>query len=176
MRSVATMAMTFSLLFLRAVPAGAGVATTPATYEGRVIDLAKSWEGAEACVVLAEDDARCFTTEAEMHAALEADGIALAPSQLGGGAEASSCSGFVTLYDNVNFGGASLSFGSTGWWLNLPDYGFNDRMESWRNNRNCAAFVAEHINAGGSQLALAANSQDNAVASSWKNRASSILA
>ena len=140
-------------------------------YQGCTIDLANDWEGATACVVLSPSDVQCFDSEREMRGAIGEPEQPDKPTY----AAAAACSGLVTLYDDEVFAGASLSFGTMSGWQNLTNYGFNDRMESWRNNRNCAAIIARDINGGGGQLALAASSSDDAVAANWKNQASSIL-
>jgi hypothetical protein len=145
-----------------------------ALYEGRLIDLSDGWDGATACAVLSELDVRCYDSEAEMRDEL----TALARRDLGDDMLlSSSCGGsssFTTLYDDVNFGGASLSFASTSGWVNLSSYGFDNRMESWVNDRDCNATVADGTLGGGAQLTLAANGSSSNVGTDWKNKASSI--
>jgi len=146
-----------------------------ATYNGRSIDLASGWQGAQACVVLGTGNVRCYDTEAEMRDSLTASAMqAHALSATAPSVTCSSPTALVTLYASTNFSGASLSFVSTNGWTNLAPYGFDNQMESWVNQTSCNSLVADGTGGSGAQLTLAARSSAATVGSTWKDRASSI--
>ena len=179
MRKITTAAVAGALV----VPAAGhavGAAPAPessvsATYDGRQINLADGWQGAQACAVLTADDVRCYDSQADMKDALGASARQVSAGQA---APAASCGGsglFVTLYADTGFGGQSLSFATTAnAWTNLAPYGFDNDMESWSNTTNCGAQVADGTNGTGDLLSLPARSSSSNVGSTWKNRASSI--
>jgi len=146
-----------------------------ATYDGRKIDLADGWQGAQACAVLSASDVRCYDSQADMQDALGASARQNPAVQLSPLAGCVPSGTFVTLYSDINFGGTSLSFQGTGSWTNLAPYGFDNAMESWTNTTNCNASVADGTGGSGAQLALGAHSSSSNVGTTWKNRASSIL-
>ena len=146
-----------------------------ATYKGQTIDLVNGWGSAHACVVLATASVQCYDTEAEMRDALTAS--ATQPSQryaLSPSVTCSSPTTLVTLYASTNMTGNSLSFVSTSGWTNLAPYGFDNKLESWRNQTACDATVADGTLGSGGQLTLAARSSATTVGTAWKDRASSI--
>jgi hypothetical protein len=155
--------------------APAPVASVTATYDGRQINLADGWQGAQACAVLTAADVRCYDSPADMKDAL---GTSAKQSPVGLDSLATACGGsglFVTLYRDTGLSGQSLSFATTSnAWTNLAAYGFDNDMESWSNTTNCAATVADGTGGGGDQLSLAAHSSSSTVGTTWKNRASSI--
>ncbi len=176
MRKISSAALAGALVVPAAATA-AGAASSSgviATYDGRKINLADGWQGAQACVVFTADDVRCYDSQSDIPDPL----VAAAQSRPADGvvtAAACTGSGFVTLYADIGMGGDSLSFASTsGVWTNLGPYGFNDDMESWTNSTGCNALVADGTGGSGDRLSLAAHSSSSNVGTSWKNRASSI--
>ena len=178
MRKITTAAVAGALIVPAAGhTAGAAKAdAVTASYNGRQINLADGWQGAQACAVLTVDDVRCYDSQADMKDALGASARQNPAAQAS--PLASSCGGsglFVTLYSDTGFGGTSLSFATTsGAWTNLAPYGFDNDMESWSNTTNCAGTVADLTNGNGDRLTLAARSSSSNVGTTWKNRASSI--
>ena len=177
MRKLTTAAFAGALI----VPAAghaAGAApggSVTATYDGRQINLADGWQGAQACAVLTAVDVRCYDSRADMTDALA---VSARQNPAAQPAPLVACGGsglFVTLYRDTGFGGQSLSFATTsGAWTNLAPYGFDNDMESWSNTTGCGATVADGTLGSGDRLTLAAHSSSSNVGSTWKNRASSI--
>ncbi|GIF47510.1 peptidase inhibitor family I36 [Asanoa ferruginea] len=116
-----------------------------AVYEGRLVDLAKGWDGAQSCVVFSTSDTRCFASHADADKLLgyrrDADPlVAQTARSLGAVAAAAvpSCSsGWLCLYENTNGGGRRLQF-SDEYWHYLSDWGFNRSTSSWRNNQGAS--------------------------------------
>lgn len=148
---------------------------TPAVYKGRVIDLAHGWNGAKACAVIKTGDVRCYSSEAEQWrelaklrspqpptATLDTDVYCLNRTDL-----------YLILYENTNYGGASLSLNIADVWHNLSSYSFDDITSSWRNNTYCTATAATGTSGAGSQLSLAARSQNADVGTTWNDVISS---
>lgn len=149
---------------------------TPASYKGRVIDLAHSWEGAKACAVVARGDIRCFDSEAEQWrelARLRRPSPATATMEF-----ATYCVDrtdlWVVLYENTNFGGSSISVNEMGYWHELSSIGLDNMMSSWKNNTYCDATAATGAAGGGSLLTLTARSQSSDVGSTWNDVVSSV--
>lgn len=134
---------------------GATEAGAIARYGDRVIDLARGWEGAGACLVWPDelDVPECFDTESGMNrriAELEAE---LASASVGGwggtaAASGSSCASYLRLYDGTSYSGAVLYLRGRGRWLNLADYGFDQRTSSYRIGA-CAARFADWSDGAG---------------------------
>jgi hypothetical protein len=157
--------------------AEARVIEQPATYKGRIIDFARDWEGARACVVLRTDDIRCFASEAEQWrelakvrrpapptATLEFDPVyCLDRTDL-----------YVIFYENTGFGGNSVSVNEASVWKDLSVIGLDNAMSSWKNNTYCDATAATGSGGGGSTLTLAARSQNTDVGSTWNDLISSV--
>ena len=155
--------------------AAASVPSATATYDGRTINMADGWQGAQACVVLGDTSVQCYDTEAAMRDALAASAMqAHVYSATSPSVTCSNPSTLVTLYASTNFTGTSLSFVSTAGWTNLAPYGFDNKLESWVNQTPCNATVADGTLGTGAQLTLAARSSAATVGTSWKDRASSI--
>lgn len=114
-----------------------------ATFEGRRIDLAQGWGEARACLVWrAAGTVECFRS-ADALSRREADLQSSAVT-----AAAYSCSSPLRLYEHSWYGGRQLSFWDPGYWQNLGDYGFNDRLSSYKIG-SCYAHLAEHAWGGG---------------------------
>jgi hypothetical protein len=170
------------VLLIPAAPVSAG--TQPgsdedsaiAVYHGRRIRMADGWQGAQACAVVTDTDIRCYDSEAELKEDL---GIAAVEHVATADAltAAASCGGssvYLRLYDDIGFNGATLWRHQTTDWDNLSPYGFDNRMESWINDKSCTTIVADGTSGSGDVLGLAANSSSSNVGLTWKNRASSI--
>ncbi len=135
------------------VSSGAG---TTARYGDRVIDLARGWEGAGACVVWPDklDMPECFDTEAQMNRRIDQLESELATASVGisSGTTATSgwsCASYLRLYDGTWYTGAVLYLRGRWQWFNLADYGFDQRTSSYRIGA-CSARFADWRNGGGS--------------------------
>jgi len=161
-----------------------------AVFEGRPIDLAAGWQGAQSCLVWPEalSTVECFSTEALLRArVVELGGTipgqqrlsAARPTTTGAASTASSsssCSSFVRLYDGVFYTGASLWLSSRSTWLNLSALGFDQRTSSFKIGA-CSAYFADYSNGGGAWYPTwATQAWDVApwMASGWNNDVSSV--
>jgi hypothetical protein len=167
-------------------PAGASEPGVRAVFDGRVINLARDWEGASACAVLSKDDVRCFASVDRLRAALAPDvatvarPVAAAAGLPSGIAEFTpDCGGiwwrWLYLYEHANFGGRVLQFNDVNFWQNLTDFGFNDTMSSWWNDTQCTGYIGEHIWGGGAHLILPPYSWSAFVGWDWNDVGSSVL-
>lgn len=124
-----------------ASPSGAG-RPGMATFQGRVIDLSKGWQGAQTCLVYSARDTRCFATHAEADELLgysrEADPLYRAALRSAGSvgvlAVPSCSSGWLCLYADPNGGGRRLQFRDE-YWQYLSTWDFDRQTSSWRNNQ-----------------------------------------
>ncbi|WP_326569098.1 peptidase inhibitor family I36 protein [Amycolatopsis rhabdoformis] len=106
---------------LAAVPAPAMAATgVMATYQGKSINLAHSWEDAAVCAEFAAGDVRCFRTPQEFTAATGERGI---------GAVGDCKNTWVCLWENVDHTGRRLQWNEAGT-KKLADWGFRDKASS----------------------------------------------
>lgn len=112
-------------------------ARSPAFFEGRVIDLARDWEGAEACYV-DESSAWCFRSESELDEWLDGNGAEVMVA---------ACSGTLRLYDKTNYGSPMLALGTSASWINLSNYSFNNKTSSYRVGA-CSSVFADGANGG----------------------------
>ncbi|MFJ7903897.1 peptidase inhibitor family I36 protein [Streptomyces sp. NPDC096198] len=115
-------------------PAADPVHPVIADYEGRKINLAESWEGANICTELPSGEVHCYDTDQEALAdpALPAEVRAksLRASALGAADPHDNCDAdYWCLYQDANYKGRRLQFSSDGK-KNLGDYGFRDRLSS----------------------------------------------
>ncbi len=151
-----------------------------ATFDGRTIDLSKSWDGARACWVDEVGSARCFATEADMDRALKAAGHDLGraePTTTGirpQGALAANCSSSLRLYRDTSYGGSVLYLSQRGYWINLSSFGF-DNVVSSHQVGGCSATYRSASNGtgttyGGATYAWAAESS----MPGWDNVLSSV--
>jgi len=162
--------VTVLVLMMMAMPAGAGaqkrsdgvhglpapddgLQATHANFEGRTIDLAGDWAGAQACLLWRQGGiSECFRTAEE----LEAREKQLTPRREASGRNGSvsaysysySCSSSLRLYEYDWYGGRRLSFWDRGYWQNLANYGFEDRTSSYIVGA-CPVWLAEHGDGGG---------------------------
>ncbi|GAA4727752.1 hypothetical protein Prum_068210 [Phytohabitans rumicis] len=113
-----------------------------ATFQGRVIDLAKGWQGAQTCLVYSAADTRCFATHAEADAVLgytrERDPLYQAAQGSAGSvvvlAVPVCSSGWLCLYADTNGNGRRLQFRDE-YWQYLSNWDFDRQTSSWRNNQ-----------------------------------------
>lgn len=141
------------LAILTAATIGAALGLAPAaqaadpigtaSFQGRKIDLADGWQGAQTCAVHSKTETVCYATHAE---ADEATGYRRATDAeyqkqaRTAGADAAilavpACaSGWLCLYEHINGGGRRLIF-SDEYWMYLDEYGFDRQTSSWRNNQ-----------------------------------------
>lgn len=119
--------------------------TSHASYQGRTIDLSKSWEGAQVCAVVSRSDVRCYATSDQANAAL-----APAATSTGAARGASGPVGtlstwhncpddWLCIYEDINWGGRRLQFNDE-YWHSLDPYGFKDKTSSWTNNQGGGIF------------------------------------
>ena len=145
-----------------AVHATAARPSSLATYHGRVIDLAISWEGARACSI-AESGNACFDSDAEMNAALTA---ALSDR---GTSILSSCATTLNLYGAAGFGAPHLALNTPELtWISLSTYSFSGITSSYIVGGCSSAFRdASNTNYPGNTSAGASASS---MVSGWDNR------
>ncbi len=158
---------------------GAG---TAARYGEQVIDLARGWEGAGACVVWPEmlEVPECFDTEAEMNRRIgELETGMAASTGVSTGTRAtsgSSCASYLRLYDGTWYTGAVLYLRGRWQWFNLADYGFDQRTSSYRIGA-CSARFADRRNGSGDRYPTSlTEAYDVAptMLSGWNNDVSSV--
>lgn len=142
--------------------AQANGASVIASFEGKKIDLSKSWGTARACNVK-RDGIVCFRTteQSDAQAARQAGTASTFGAQ-------GYCSTPLRLYEHGYYQGRVLSFYDSGYWQNLGDWGFNDQTSSYKTGV-CATTFAEHNNGGGAQAYVAAWVNDPAMGSGWWN-------
>jgi hypothetical protein len=144
-------------------------ATSQARFEGRWIDLSKSWEGATACTV---DNAGsvCFRTEAQLDAYLAASAASGATLAL-----TSTCSSSLRLYDGTSYSGSVLNLSVQYTITNLSTYGFDNRTSSYKVGA-CASVFYSGASGGGSIYPgnTAALAQSATMVAGWDNAVSSV--
>ena len=157
-----------------------------AAYEGRIIDLARNWGGASACLVAPDllSSTECFSSEGELEqrvTELESQFGAAAPTSIGstGSTTASSSSGcgsFLKLYDGAWYNGQTIWFSTRLSWLNLSSYGFNQKTSSFRIG-SCSAYFADYSWGGGAwypTYLTQANDNGPTMLPGWNNDVSSL--
>ena len=130
-----------ALLILGATPLGIGTAQAVPL---RPLDLPQK---ATIAWKLADPDTVLFENGVEMELSAVAYGDCPA--------------GWLCLWEHSNYAGRMLKFRDAGYWQNLTNYGFNDKMSSWRNRRGLDAEWSYHTGGGGTQRCM-----DNGAASS----------
>nr|BFE77821.1 hypothetical protein GCM10020093_004220 [Planobispora longispora] len=147
-----------------AAPTGPGPGGA-AAYEGRTIDLARSWEGARACAVLSATAVTCYGTYQEANTASVRDGGDAGSVTLG---TADCPAGWVCVYEHPVWDGRRLQFRDERW-MSLAPYGFARQASSWHNNQNCSggrrSDAASLRNGSGRSLAMAACSRSGSIGS-----------
>ncbi len=129
LRSAVAAAIASLICAVVAAPASASPSSDDpvgrAVYRGAVIDLKDGWKGAQACVVFAAKDTRCFATHAEADALLgyepREDPLVRSATRTGQAVgmtavSAPACaSGWLCLYEDANGGGRRLQFNDEYW-------------------------------------------------------------
>lgn len=129
-----------------------------AEYNGRIIDLAVSWEGAQACRI-AEPINVCFDTEAELDAfPLPGDGE-FAPL--------ADCSTSVRLYDGTNYATPVVEITVRWTTVSLSTYGFAAKTSSYKIGACSAAFYDASNTYPGTTTS---GTWSSSMVSGWNNR------
>jgi hypothetical protein len=137
--------------------------TTPATYEGRTIDLASDWEGAVACLV-ADEGTTCFSSRAAFERALAvAEARAMLDPDL-----SLHCSGSAVFYEHTYQGGRSVGFTQRQVSHDLANYSMSSKVSSYQIGP-CSAVLTD---ANGTVYpgTTAAYTRANSMQSGWDNR------
>jgi hypothetical protein len=135
------LALTAAVTVVPPAAAGTGtgdghVAGARASFNGKVIDLSRGWEGARSCVVFDEQDVRCYATDAEADAA-----VGYVPRRVAGSAASpdnwqEKCPVFwLCLWADSNASGRRLIFNEE-YWHSLAAYGFAHQVSSWGNRQD----------------------------------------
>jgi len=153
-----------------------------AVFEGQPIDLTQDWGEAQACLYWPEATnlVECFRSEAEMDRRLgelraEQNPVAVKLS-FGGAAAASTCSGYVRLYDGTGYGTPVLYLAGRFQWINLSPFGWDQRTSSYKIGP-CSAYFADYTNGGGAWYPTSltqAYDQASSMISGWNNDVSSV--
>lgn len=153
-----------------------------AVHNGTLVDLSKDWNGATTCIVVPDTLtlAECFDSDAERDERLVELGLedrfADAGAPEGADFAFASCSSYLKLYDNYNYGGTSLWLSTRGTWTNLSIYGFNQRASSYRVG-GCSTYMADYSNGGGAWISTSLTQAwdvDAVISGSWNNDISSV--
>lgn len=151
-----------------------------ALFEGKEINLAEGWGEATACLIWNEIDiSECFRTEAAMDAriaALEAQQASTGGFGDGVVVASSTCSGYLRLYDGTSYTGAVLYLRDRLQWLNLANWGFNQKTSSYKIGP-CSAYFADYANGGGAwypTYLTEAYDQSPSMLTGWDNDVSSV--
>ncbi|MCE9620931.1 MAG: hypothetical protein K8R99_01150 [Actinomycetia bacterium] len=147
---------------------------TLAWYNDHWINLASSWETATACHI-AETDAVCFATEAELDEYLAQATLSTA-TPTGPVAAALSCSSSLRLYDGTSYTGSVLSIYIQGLVVNLSGYSFDNKTSSYKVGA-CWSIFNSAANGGGSTYPTnltEAGDQSPTMLSGWNNVVSSV--
>lgn len=116
-----------------------------ASFEGRTINLAVSWEGATICAAVSQDDIRCARDEDTLRR-----DVTRASRSSGSGEfqAAATCKGqgwrWIRLYEHSYYQGRTFLMNDTNFWYNLGWAGFNDIVSSWWNDTGCHSWMSEH--------------------------------
>lgn len=180
---LAALLLATALALAPAMPASASAPSRPAPtpsgaqawYQGKLIDLSVSWQGAGACDA-SQTPAVCYSTEAEMDAALQAsaDTATMSADTLVAAA-ALTCSAALRLYDGTSYKGSALYLSTRGVGINLSLYGFDNRVSSYKVGA-CASVFYSGSNGAGSIYPGNTNSYalSEVMISGWDNVVSSV--
>lgn len=169
-------AVAMAVALLAAVPAVAADTGGGALgeFEGQLFDMSDGWGDATACWVGEDSVARCFSSEAEMDRRI-ADELAVPALDAPMAAE-SSCSGYLKMYDYTGFAGPVLYLTTRLEWLNLTNYGFNQKASSYKIGP-CSATFADLADGAGARYPTyltEAYDQSSSMLSGWDNDVSSV--
>ena len=159
-----------------------------AVFEGEVIDLARGWGEAKACAIT-ETATRCFRTEAQMDRFLAAaeDAGSLRPGATGGSAgfrasttpraaaASTNCSSAIRMYDGTSYTGSVLSTAIRWTYLNLANFGFDNRISSYRVGACAVEFYGGTNGSGGVYPGGTwAGASSSTMVSGWNNAVTSM--
>lgn len=168
-----------TLAFLVALPAVGAPEDEPMTtawFEGRLIDLAEDWEEAQACLVSdVSESAECFRTEEELDSRMATVEIAWS-SSIGGPVPFGTCSSSLKLYDGTNYATPLVAFTTTGIWINLSSYSFDNKTSSFKVGA-CSSVFTDSALGGGDEYPTSkttAGKQSSSMGAGWNNRVSSV--
>jgi peptidase inhibitor family I36 len=82
-------------------------------------------------------------------------------------------SGYLCLFQDVNWGGNMVQISNCCAWNNLANFGFNEMASSWRNRKNVDGQIAQGADGNGSRLCLNNNSYASSLPAGWDNTVSS---
>lgn len=151
-----------------------------ASFEGRSLDLSKSWGDAQACWVDEKGSATCFRSEEQMDRALVAAGKDLKSTNpptaedKREGYRAATCSSSLRLYRNNSYGGGVLYLSQRGYWTNLSWYGFDNVVSSYRVGGCSTVFRSGTYGSGMSYWNSTSAWASRSSMSGWDNVLSSI--
>ncbi|WBB60989.1 peptidase inhibitor family I36 protein [Streptomyces sp. WMMC500] len=141
-----------------------------AEYDGKTLDLSRSWGGAEVCVEQGDSSFRCYDDDAAYRAA---EGVGRPGSDYHTKDFGDCVGGYVCLWDNKEFEGRRVQFKSVGR-HNLESVGFRNRANSIGNHTTALAVMWD----SGPQTSLAVKARiglDNlseiqGVNGTWNNK------
>lgn len=177
MRQILTIGIVVvAVVFFGSIPVVASVPSHGAVgqFDGQLFNMAEGWGEATACWVGGELLARCFRTEADMDrwiAHHEVTDVTSSSTVL-----KSSCAGSLRLYDYTNHSGSVLYLSTRMEWLNLVNYGFDQRTSSFKIG-SCSATFADLTHGGGDRYPshlTDAYDQSLVMLSGWDNDVSSV--
>ncbi|HEY4331868.1 MAG TPA: hypothetical protein VGM78_04840 [Ilumatobacteraceae bacterium] len=166
---------------------GNGINNGPgnASFEGHTINLADGWGDAKACAVTA-DGVQCYTSEAEMDAALASEaadaseGLGLQANIAGLSIDLTvsplaTCSTNLKLYDGTSYGGIMVSVASAGTYVNLASFGFDNMTSSYKVG-SCYVDMFSSASGGGSIYpgATSPGTSSPSMIAGWNNVVSSV--
>lgn len=99
--------------------------------------------------------------------------VVVVPAGAGIDAFDSCPSGYLCLFEDVNWGGNMVAISNCCAWNNLSDFGFNNLASSWRNRKNVDGQIAQGAGGAGSRLCLNNNSYASSLPTGWDNTVSS---
>ena len=161
---IAGLALLAGLILQTPVEAGASDSASIASYRGRTIDLAVSWEGARACRI-ADTGNVCYDSEKEMDLAGSVEKAAQ-PGVL------AACGSTLRLYDATSFGTPVLALSNTGVWIQLSAYSFSSKTSSYKVGACSSTFAdAGSIYPGNTSAGASATS----MVVGWNNRVTQVF-
>ncbi len=153
-----------------------------ATFGDETLDLSKDWGDARACMVLEEapDEPECFRSEAEMDVRLTDVGRGDETrryASIGQKSAFANCWSSLRLYDGGWYTGQVLYLSTRNAWLNLSNYGFNQKTSSFKIGA-CDSYLADFNNGGGAWYNVAATrawQTRGSMGGGWNNDVSSVF-
>jgi hypothetical protein len=143
-----------------------------ATYDGHILDLRRGWGTAMACHVDAAAKTRCFATEAEMDAFIDA-GEPTKGAAIRSSARAF-CGSTLRLYDAISYGVPVLSLNLRGAYIDLATLGFDNATTSYKVGA-CSSTFWDGVGGGAVYAGnTSANAQSPNMVTGWNNVISSV--